>query len=307
MDIASDPSGPEDRTAGTSPSPYLARYLRRLGLPDAARLPADADTLRTLHRAHAYAMPFENIDPVLGTVPSLTAADLDAKMVRGGRGGYCYEHNTLFANALTALGFGVTLLAARVLVGTDDIASRPRTHMALLVDPAAAPDTAAEAAGGRTPYLADVGFGAPGALIEPVPLVAGPEFTSDSGRHRLVHLPHDGPSPMWALEAYDDGRWARQYAFTREPFERSDFDVVNWHIATNPRSPFARRLFVRRALPGGVFRSLTGGVFTETREAVTVRSYGIRSDDALRTALADDFGITPPGSLRLGDVGLAAS
>src|ERR1700754_2100183 len=136
----SRPAGPVDRAAAESPntaeSPYIASYLRRIGLAPADGLAADAGTLRTLHRAHAYALPFENIDPVLGTVPSLTAAGLDAKMVRGERGGYCYEHNTLLANALTALGFGVRLLAGRVLVGTDDLASRPRTHMALLVEPA---------------------------------------------------------------------------------------------------------------------------------------------------------------------------
>ncbi|MCF3960577.1 arylamine N-acetyltransferase family protein [Streptomyces fuscigenes] len=311
-------SGP-GTDGGTDGSAYVAAYLRRIGLhPENAldALDADAATLRAVHRAHAYALPFENIDPVLGTVPSLTAADLDAKMVRGGRGGYCYEQNTLLANALVALGFRVTLLAARVLVGTDDIASRPRTHMALLVEPVAGEDgsgqtgggqtDAGRAAEGRTPYLADVGFGAPGALLEPVPLVADTVFTAEGRTHRLVRLPHDGPSPMWALEARGGNGWARQYAFTREPFERPDFDVINWHIATNPRSPFSRRLFVQRALPGSVHRALTDGTFTETRDGGAVRTYDVRSDAALREALTGEFGITPPDGADLAPAHLAA-
>ncbi|MGQ4516715.1 arylamine N-acetyltransferase [Streptomyces sp. DW26H14] len=293
--------GPErsaDASDPSAPSPRLARYLHRLGLPGASGLTADAGTLRSLHREHTYALPFENIDPVRGIVPSLEADDLDAKLVRGGRGGYCYEHNTLLMNALVALGFGVTLLAARVLVGATDIASRPRTHMALLVDPA--DGSGARGGSGAPPYLADVGFGTAGALVEPVPLVADTEFTAEGRRHRLVHVPHEGPSPMWVLEAYGNDGWARQYGFTREPFERSDFSVVNWHIATNPRSPFARRLTVQRALPGGVHRSLSQGRFTESHAGAVVRSYGVRSDAALRDALADDFGITPPAGLSLG-------
>ncbi|GAA3733540.1 arylamine N-acetyltransferase family protein [Streptomyces tremellae] len=282
-----------------SPAPAADRldgYLRRIGLPGADGLAADAATLAAVQRAHSYALPFENIDPVRGTVPSLAPADLDAKLVHGGRGGYCYEHNTLFADALTALGFGVTLLTARVLVGADVIASRPRTHMALLVRP---PE-------GDGPYLADVGFGTPGALIEPLPLTADTEHAAEYRRHRLVRVPHEGPSPLWILEAYGAGGWERQYAFTCEPFERVDFDGINWNIATNPRSPFSHRLFVQRALPGGVHRALADGRLTQTRAGAVVRTADVRTDGALRRVLDEEFGIVPPAGLTLADVRMTA-
>src|SRR5690242_6235971 len=124
----------------------LDAYLARIGY-DGVRRPT-VDVLRSVHRAHATAIPFENLDPLLGTVPSLALPDLEAKLVRGGRGGYCYEQNTLFAAALRALGFGVTLLAARVLLGAAPGDVRPRTHMLMEVRVPDAPG----------PYLADVGF-----------------------------------------------------------------------------------------------------------------------------------------------------
>lgn len=95
--------------------PDLDAYLARIGWTGERR--PTAGVLRSVHRAHALGIPFENLDPVLGSAPSLALADLEAKLVRGGRGGYCYEHNTLLAAALTALGFRITLLCARVVVG----------------------------------------------------------------------------------------------------------------------------------------------------------------------------------------------
>ena len=100
----------------------LDAYLARIGYTG-DRAP-NAATLKALQRAHIYAIPFENLDPIRGVVPSLDLDDLTAKLVHDTtRGGYCYEHNTLYAAALRALGFKVTLLAGRVLVGAQ--ARRP--------------------------------------------------------------------------------------------------------------------------------------------------------------------------------------
>jgi arylamine N-acetyltransferase len=64
----------------------------------------------------------------------LTSPNTIAKAI--GRGGWCFEHNTLFRHALEALGFSVTSLAARVLWNAPpDSPMGPRSHMLLLVDP----------------------------------------------------------------------------------------------------------------------------------------------------------------------------
>lgn len=99
-------------------------YLRRIGREGERR--ADLATLRGVHLAHMRAIPFENLDALRRIAPSLEPADLTAKLLHSRRGGYCYEHNTLFAGVLEALGFRVTRPAARVVVGADRIESRRR-------------------------------------------------------------------------------------------------------------------------------------------------------------------------------------
>ncbi|MDT0615297.1 arylamine N-acetyltransferase family protein [Streptomyces lancefieldiae] len=271
----------------------LGAYLDRIGWEGERR--PDAATLRGVHLAHLRAIPFENLDALGGTAPSLDLADLMAKLVHGRRrGGYCYEHNTLFAAALEALGLRVTRLTARVVVGADRVEERPRTHMALL----------AEIPGDPRPYLADVGFGAIGSLLEPVPLTADTEFHDASRRHRLVHVPHRGPLEMWALEAHEarggasEGGWVAQYAFTLEPFEQPDYEVINWHIATNPRSPFSRRPYVQRLTADGHLL-LDGDRLTETRADGTVTERRPADETEARRMLAEDFGIDVPEGLTL--------
>jgi N-hydroxyarylamine O-acetyltransferase len=61
----------------------------------------------------------------------------------------------------------------------------------------------------------------------------------------LTRLPHRGPLELWVLQAHGEGGWENQYAFTLEPFEKPDFEVINWHIGTNPRSPFTQLLYVQ--------------------------------------------------------------
>lgn len=215
-----------------------------------------------------------------------------AKMVHSRRGGYCYEHNTLFACALTTLGFRVTRLAARVMVGEANVESRPRTHMALLV----------EVPGDPQPYLADVGFGTIGALLEPVPLTVGMDFYDAGRRHRLMHVPNPGPLQMWVLEAFSDvmgrGIWQGQYAFTLEPFEQCDFEVINWYIGTSPRSPFTQRLYVHRVTSDKNLL-LTGCNLTETHADGTVRERKITDEATARRLLDEAFGITAPETATL--------
>ena len=84
-----------------------------------------------------------------------------------------------------------------------------------------------------------------------------------------------------------------QYAFTLEPFEKPDFEVINWHIATNPRSPFTQRLFVQRVAPGRHLL-LAGRLFTETKADGTVRQRELTDEVQARRVLEDEFGIVAP-------------
>ncbi|WP_345039622.1 arylamine N-acetyltransferase family protein [Streptomyces sannanensis] len=269
----------------------LDAYLARTEWSGERR--ADLATLRSLHRAHMYGIPFENLQPLLGSAPSLDLTDLQHKLVGSPRGGYCYEHNTLFAAVLSVFGFGVTGLSARVRVGADPGQPRPRTHMLLLVD----------VPGEDGPYIADVGFGAGGALVEPAPLVTDTEFTGGNRRHRYMHEPHNGPLELWVFQTHEDGVWKDQYAFTLEPCEAPDFEVFNWHVGANPRSPFTRMLYAQRS-------SEDRRLILRRRILVEAHADGTRtkrelSDGAeVLRVLAEDFGIVLPEDIRLPDSAL---
>jgi N-hydroxyarylamine O-acetyltransferase len=81
----------------------LDAYLARIG-HDGDRRPT-LDVLRALHRAHACAIPFENLDPFLHRPVPIDLPSVTAKLLSGTRGGYCFEQNLLFMEALRALGF----------------------------------------------------------------------------------------------------------------------------------------------------------------------------------------------------------
>jgi N-hydroxyarylamine O-acetyltransferase len=259
----------------------LDAYLGRIAHAG-ARTPTVA-TLKRVQRAHVEAIPFENLDAYRGIVPSLDLDDLTAKLVHGERGGYCYEHNTLFAAALTALGFRVTLMAARVQTGLAPSAPiRPRTHMLML----------AETLDDPRPHVADVGFGSRGALLEAAPLAEG-EIRDGSRRHRLSIEPDPGPLDLWLLESYTDEVWEREYVFNVDPQYPVDIGVLNFNTALNPASPFRRRLFAQRTFPDRHL-SLDTRTVVETLVDGTRTTVELKDDDEVRAVLARDFGIVAP-------------
>jgi N-hydroxyarylamine O-acetyltransferase len=208
-----------------SAAPFgLAAYLERIG-PAPVGDP-DLRALRSIHSAQARAIPFENLDIQLGRPILLDRASLQAKLVDGRRGGYCFEQNGLLRAALEAVGFEVTPLAAWVRPDSkekDDL----RTHMLL------------EVRVGGEPWIADVGFGADG-IAEPVPLADGAESEQEGRIYRLVKLPDD----MWTLQRRQEGpaEWLELYAFTREPATGEDYQAGNRYTSQDPTSPFVRSL-----------------------------------------------------------------
>ncbi|MEI9889370.1 MAG: arylamine N-acetyltransferase [Caulobacteraceae bacterium] len=156
----------------TKPGLDLDAYLARIGY--AGPRQASLQVLRDLHRLHAAAIAFENLSPLMDAPVPLALPDLQAKLVHGGRGGYCYEHNNLFWAALASLGFQAQGLAARVRWRMpDDAPPRPRSHMALL---AHLPEG---------PFIADVGFGAM-TMSGPLALIAGAAQPTPHESFRLL-------------------------------------------------------------------------------------------------------------------------
>lgn len=202
----------------------LAAYLERVSHPGAVA-PTGA-VLHSLHRAHVAAIPFENVDVVLGRSPAVDLDGVQAKLVRDRRGGYCYEHATLFAAVLEEAGFLVQRLLARV--GGHPRRPRPRTHMALHVR------------GEDGEWLADVGFG--NALLEPLPW-------ADSGWHRQGEWQYRltrGQENTWQVEELTGDRAVSLYSLIEEPVHASDVLMANHFTSTHPSSPFVGQLVAIR-------------------------------------------------------------
>ena len=250
------------------PALDLDAYLARVGYSGEPR-PA-APGLESLHLAHATHVPFENLDILLGKPIRLDLDSLQAKLVRGGRGGYCFEQNTLFAAALARVGFRVAPLAARVRQGPPG--PRPRTHMVLRV----------EADGG--PWLADVGFGGDGPLL-PVRLAPGEVSRQFHWTYRVAREA-DG---AWVLQQRQAGAWQDLYAFTLEPQYPVDFEVANHFTSTHPSSRFVQTLTAQLPTPEARY-VLRGRELTILRAAVS-ESRTIVDDDELLHILADPFGL----------------
>lgn len=252
----------------------LPAYLKRVGL-NVGQVPS-VETLTALHEAHLGAIPFENLDILLGRPIDLGLPALQAKLVMQQRGGYCFEQNTLFRAALESLGFQVTALAARVRVGAPVL--RPRTHMVLRVDLDAGP------------YVADVGFGGDG-FVHPLRLESGAEAWCGSAGHRLQE--EDG---LWVLRGNLTGEWTDLYAFTLEPHYHVDFEMANHFTSTYPRSPFVQTLTVQRSWPDGSAilrdRELT------LREGMTRRTLSVRDPEHLLEMLSQHFGLSFPAGTR---------
>jgi N-hydroxyarylamine O-acetyltransferase len=261
-------------TTPTPPPFDLAAYRARIGYMGPLA-PTRAD-LVGLHQMHATSIPFENLDILLGRPIRLDLASLQAKIVANRRGGYCFEHNTLFAAALESVGFVVTRLAARVRMGATRVA--PRTHMLLKVS--------AEGAD----YVCDVGFGGE-SLLGPLPLTPGIETAQYDRVFRLLE-----DAGLWVLQIRCGESWEDLYAFTMEPQLAVDFEVANHYTATHPGSIFVQHPFVQLTTPEASYLlfdrklSIRRGAHVESRE--------LDGDDETLAVLDQIFGLRFPAGTR---------
>jgi N-hydroxyarylamine O-acetyltransferase len=261
----------------------LDAYFRRVGYAG-DRTPT-LETLAALHELHPTAIPFENLDTLRGAPIRLDVASLERKLVMQRRGGYCFEQNLLFTHVLTALGFRVTGLSARVVWDRVDDAPRPRTHMALLVPVAG------------EQYVCDVGFGGL-TMTGPLRLTTGVEQPTP---HELFRIARDGAE--YLPQANVRGDWRTLYSFDLQAQLQTDIEVLNFFVAEHPESPFRTRLMAARRDRGRTFKLRDGELTIQQRDgAREERTLGSVAE--LRGVLGELFAIDVPADAAL-DAALA--
>jgi N-hydroxyarylamine O-acetyltransferase len=236
----------------------LDAYFERIGWRGSRA--ATTEVLREILDRHMRAIPFENLDVLLGEKPRLDLDSLERKLVDSRRGGYCFEHATLFAAVLTELGFTVKTHSARVIMFTQRNAA-PRTHMFLTVGE----------------LMLDPGFGGAAPTV-PVPLDGAP-----AGAHRLVREGNE-------LVLEQDGQ--RLWTSTFEHDNPIDFEMANHFTATHPSSHFTQGIAMRAYVEGGQVRIRNRDV-TLMRGTET-QTYQLADRAELRSLVAQYFGFDLP-------------
>jgi N-hydroxyarylamine O-acetyltransferase len=261
----------------------LDAYFQRIGYEGSRE--ATFGALSAINLLHLQTIPFENLDPLMGHPILIDEASLEQKLVKGGRGGYCFEHSLLMRAVLLSLGFKVTGLSGRVIRGLAPGETRPRTHMALQID----------LEGGA--YLVDVGFGI-ASPTTPLRLETDIEQPTPHETYRFINTDDD----QFEMQVEIGAEWMGLYRFDLQKQLPVDYEVPNWYTSTHPSSLFVTNLMAAR-------------VDTGCRHTLLDNSYALRAPNApgqktilntvgeMREILADVFQIRLPDSKQL-DVAL---
>lgn len=238
----------------------IADLLRRIGVEAPVR--ADAAGLATVHRAYLERIAYEDIAVQLGECGPLDERALTARVLSG-RGGYCFELNTVLAALLRGLGFEVS--QHQSVVGGQG----PTNHMALVV----------RVDGER--WLADAGFGE--GFLDPLAL--------REGRHH-------GPGPFsWTLAREPGATWwlgqhewgsANGFRMADAPSPAAAFARHHVRTSTDPASAFVQTLVVQQPKDDRIV-TLRSRTLSEKGPAIDAKR--VLDRDEFPAALRDVFGL----------------
>jgi len=226
-----------------------------------------------LLRAHIRTVPFENLDVQLGRLLTTAPENAYAKIVEGGRGGWCYEQNGLFGWVLSEMGFDVTRIAAGVMRHERGDAATAN-HLCLVARCADSPQN----------WLVDVGFG--GGMIRPIELAEG---NYEQAPFRLGLRRINGN--CWRFwENLGDGEFS--YDFTAVPADETALSSKCEFLQTNPESGFVLNLVVQLRTRNRHL-SLRGRKF-EVGTVNGIETELLTSAKELQTTLSDVFDLHVP-------------
>ncbi len=208
-------------TTGFDLDAYLARVGHHAEEPSLG-------ALARLQAAHVRTHPFDNIDVLLEQHPGVTIEAVTEKFVSRGRGGYCFEHATLFHAAVTALGYDATLRLSRV----GDPQAAPRTHLGVVVT----------FDGVR--WLADPGIGVP--PLGPIRLEDGARLAGGIWAHEVRRVAEGPSGPGWQLWRERSAGWELMHTTDELPVRPVDVAMGHHWTSTHPTSHFRSTFMLAR-------------------------------------------------------------
>lgn len=239
-------------------------YLNRLGISE--ELPVNLDTLNRLLFAQLTHIPFDSLDVWgAGICPSLQLEDIYEKIVVKGRGGYCFELNTLFRAVLNALGFDAYQAVAFIL--NPDGTPQPPAHNVILCN----------LKGSR--YFLDVGYGGP----VPYRALELKEGYQDGFLLKKAEL-------WYVYRGMEDGRPLT--AFRDVPVPLNELIPLNFYISQRPDSHFRHMIHLSKRNADGSIYVLDGKQFKiHTAQDVTVRE--VETIEDIKEIMLTYFGMDP--------------
>jgi N-hydroxyarylamine O-acetyltransferase len=272
------PEAVRSRAALAARGVSVADYLARLGLE--ASGPPSADALAELQGRHLERVVFENLEIQRGRPTTVEDAESAERIVKRGRGGYCFHLNGAFGLLLEALGYEVTRRRGTVQPPPGEPPGCLLNHLVVLVH--GLPTTAhpqgtwwAEvglADGPTAPLALSAGHGEDVLYryaIEASPVYAGGWrlLQGVQGRSGVVDVDSAAPAPGEVAAAHE-------------------------RLSTSPESRFVRTATVQRRQAGGL-DVLRGRWLAHVGRAGT-RTTLLADEGEWFAALADVFDLDLP-------------
>ena len=242
------------------------RLLAHIGLDGPP--PPDTDGLRATMSAFVTRVPFEDLAVQLGESRPIETGPLVERIVSGGRGGYCFEANTVLRGLLVALGFEVERREAIVGPRTAFAEGEPTNHLALVAHTS------------EGPFIVEAGWGE--GPLEPLPL--------EPGAYAIGAF-------EFGVERDGDGWWVAQhphgsspgFRFADAPAILADFAPHHERLSSSPESGFVKTLLVQRPAPDQIVTVRARTMFVD---GPGLRERTVLDDaESFAGALRDEFGI----------------
>jgi N-hydroxyarylamine O-acetyltransferase len=254
-------------------------YLARIGASDAGAPSFDA--LADLQARHLERVVFENLEIQRGRPTTIDYAESAERIVKRGRGGYCFHLNGAFGLLLEALGYEVSRRRGTVQPGPEAPPGTFVNHLVVLVHGLPTSDHP------EGTWWTEVGFG--DGCVRPLALRAGLERDDPYSTYAM------GPSPVYAggwRMVQGEGEDAGVIDVDTQEPQAAELAAAHERLSTSPESRFVRTTTcqLRDARGADILRART----LSRVERDAKRSRVLADEGEWFGALADVFGLELP-------------